>query len=134
RFREPPADARRLGDLVERAGEPAPGRVAHAPDAGRARVEYRSDEPGQWGGVALQHGLELDPLANGHDGDAVVADRAGDQDAVARPGVADGQPPALGDDADAGGRDVDLVAFAAVDDFGVAGHERYAGVVAGLAH
>ena len=41
--------------------------------------------------VAFQHRLELDPLAHRHDGDAVVADRARDEDAVAGPGGADRQ-------------------------------------------
>ena len=39
--------------------------------------------------VALQDGLELEPLAHRHDGDPVIADRPRDQDAVTRPGVVD---------------------------------------------
>ena len=41
---------------------------------------------------------------------------------------------ALRHHADAGGGDEDLVALAAIDDLGVAGDERHAGLVAGLPH
>ena len=45
-----------------------------------------SPRPGlERGRVAFEHGLELDPLANRHDGDAMVADRSGKHDAVAGP-------------------------------------------------
>ena len=93
-----------------------------------------SGQTRQRGAVALQDGLELDALAHRHDGDAVVADRAGNQDAVAGPGDADRQRSALRHQADAGSGDEDLVALAPVHDLGVAGDQGHARLVAGLPH
>ena len=51
--------------------------------------------------------------------------------AVARPRAAIESDAPAGHDADAGGGDEDLVALAAIDDLGVAGDQRHAGLVAG---
>ena len=123
--REAAASSFKALDTPPRVGS----RIARIAGTG---FEHHPGQAGQRGGVAFQDGLELDPLADRHDGDPVVADRARDEDAVAGPGRADRERPALGHEADAGGGDEDLVALAAVDDLGVAGDQRDARLVARL--
>ena len=68
----------RLGDLDQRAGQPAAREVAQAVDVD-AGLEQRQHRLGQRRAVALDRGLEAKPLARRHDGDAVAADVAADR-------------------------------------------------------
>ena len=85
-------------------------------------------------GVAADGGLEAEVLAQRHDGHAVVADRAADQDAVAGPRAVARDLHARGHHADAGGGDEDAVALALFDHLGVAGDHRHAGLARGRGH
>jgi hypothetical protein len=79
------------------------------------------------GGVALQHGFKLDPLAHRHDGDAVIADGSRDEDAVAGPGGVDGEGNPRRHHADTRSGNEYLVALAAVHNLGVARDQLDAG-------
>ena len=127
------ADVRGARDLVRDAREAAARRIAHAADA-RARGEHGARERDERRGVALEPGLELEALAHRQDRDPVIADRARHEHAIARPRVGDRQAEARRDDADAGRRDEDLIALAAVDDLRVARDELDARLVARAPH
>ena len=131
------ADVGRLGDLVEDRRHPAPGRVAHGPDAGH-RVQQARHQPVQRGRVGADVRLDVQLAAGQHDGDAVIADRAGHDDGVARlrPRHAEVHVPL--DEADARGVDVAAVGLALLDHLGVAGDDVHPGrggrVPHGLGH
>ena len=86
------------------------------------------DEAVEWRAVALDGAFEFEALALAHDRHAVVADVATENDLVAGTGTIGRDADVVLDDTDAGCGDEDLVAFAAVDDLGVAGDELYAGL------
>ena len=87
-YARPPAEAAasslRALDSPPRVGSRMQRMSGHASSIASVRSVQRRR-------VAFQHGLELQPLAHRHDGDAVVAEGARDEDAVAGPGVADRQ-------------------------------------------
>ena len=75
-----------VGELVERGGETAARRVAHA-SAAPPSGEQRRRELVHRRGVALDVGLERELAAGDHHRHAVVGERAGEEHAVARPHV-----------------------------------------------
>src|SRR5271157_4353929 len=74
-------DAALPGHLVQNVGHAAPGRVLHGGDS--PDLQGRLDGLPYGGHVRLQFGAELEALSMGDNGDAVVADCAGDDDLVA---------------------------------------------------
>src|SRR5208283_1122528 len=96
--------------------------------------EHRDDKLVQRSTVALDRTLEFEAFALRHDRHAVVADRAAQDDLVARTGKIGGDVDIVLDDADARRGDEDLVALAPVDNLGVAGDELDAGFGGGGAH
>ena len=85
-------------------------------------------------GVALDAARERQALALAHDGDAVVAQRARDQDDIAGLAVCTAERHARGNLAHAGGVDVDAVGPAALDHLGVAGDDFDARLARRLGH
>jgi hypothetical protein len=73
-------------------------------------------------------------LADGHDRHAVPADIAADQDGVARLNALGRDFLRVLKDADPGGVDEEAVAFAFIDDLGIAGDDLHAGLLRGLLH
>ena len=73
------------GDFVEGAGDAASGGVAQDVDR-RTGLKHGGDEMVQGGDVADYVGFEAQFAAGAQDGDAVVADGAGEQNDVARLG------------------------------------------------
>ena len=86
------------------------------------------------GGVGVDLGAETQVLPLGHDGHAVVAQGAAQEDGVPRPGSVAGDLDALRHHAQAGGGDEDAVRLAALDDLGVARHHRHSRLVGGPRH
>ena len=84
RLVEPHGEPGGLRELVQRRRQTAAGRVAHPAEL-RAELEQRGGQLVHRRGVALERGLEPELAAGDEHGEAVVADRAGDEDAVARP-------------------------------------------------
>ena len=84
--------------------------------------------PHQWqhgARIGRRSGFQIQFAAGQQNGDAVVADGAGEQNLVAGPyGPGDISTPRSA--ADSGGRDVHAVGFAVFDDFGVAARDRHA--------
>ena len=76
--------------FVQGAGQSAARRITHATDGGTG-FEHDTRQIVQRRRIAFQDRLEFDALAHRHDGDAVIAERSGNQDLVARPSRADGQ-------------------------------------------
>ena len=98
------------------------------------RGQHRRDEPVQRGRVRRDRGLEAQVLAERHDRDTVVADRAAQDHDVAGSRPVAGHVDAGRHDADAGGRDEHAVALALLDDLGVTGHHRDLRVLRGGGH
>src|ERR1017187_10323818 len=111
------------GDFVEGAREAAARGVAHAADGGRGG-EHVAHQGVQGGGIAFDGSVEADVLAFGEDGNAVIAEGAGEQHEVAGPGVGGGEVDAGADASDAGGIDENAVARALFDNLGIAGAEE----------
>ena len=81
------------GDLVERRGEAATSGIAQHVDVW-ADAEHGLDQPVQRLAVGFDVRLELQSLPDGHDGDAVEPDRAGQDHGVpGRARSADGAAP-----------------------------------------
>ena len=74
-----------LAISLQDRGHPAAGRVAQAADPGH-RVQQAADQAVQRGRVRADVGLDVQLAAGQHDRDAVVADRPGHDDRVARLG------------------------------------------------
>ena len=128
------ADVGRLGDLVEYGGDAASGRVAERADP-VGRGQQAGHQPVQRGGVRLDVRLDVQLAAGQHDRDAVVADRAGHDDRVSRPGQRDPElGRILGDQADSGRVDVAAVGLALLHHLGVAGDDLDAGRRGGRLH
>src|SRR3990172_6771328 len=88
------ADAGLCGDFVQGSGQAAAGRVAQAANRA-ADGEHRRHQGVQRGGIALDGAVELQAFAPRQDGDAVLAEGATQEDAVAPPpprGVRSGRP------------------------------------------
>ena len=85
-------------------------------------------------GVALQVGREVQSLAAAHNGDAVVAQRAGNQHLIARSALRAAQLYARGQRAHAARIDEHAIAMAAVHHLRVASHQRHAGLARHLGH
>ena len=119
-----------FGDFVEDAGQAAAGEVAQAVDldAGAQKLE---DHIGHRGGIAFNRALEGQAFAHGHDRHAVPADIAADEDGVAGLHALGGDLLRVFEDADTGGVDEKAVAFALIDDLGVAGDDLHAGLLRG---
>ena len=77
-----PAVARQL---VERGGDAAARRIAHPAHAGRRRADQRLDQRQHRPRVGTRSRFEIEFAARQQDRDAVVADRAREQHAIARP-------------------------------------------------
>src|ERR1035441_1032502 len=122
-----------FGDFVEHAGQAAAGEVAQAVDFD-ARAQELQDHVGDRGGIAFNGALERQALADGHDCHAVSADIAAYQDGVARLNALGRDLLRVLKDADPGGVDEEAVAFAFIDDLGIAGDDLHAGLLRGLLH
>ena len=83
--------------------------------------------PFSGGGVGADVGLDVELAAGQHDGDAVVADRAGHDDGVARLGLGHAEAHVPLDEPDARGVDVAAVGLALLHHLGVAGDDVHAG-------
>ena len=121
------------GHLIECGAKATASEVAHGVEAG-CRCEEGGAEFVKGGGVGAEIAAEFEALALGEDGDAVLAEGAVEQNAVAGADVGGGEADAGGDEADAGGVDEDAVAGAALDDFGVAGDDFNGAAAGGLGH
>ena len=93
-------------------------------------VERRADQAVDRRHVGGELAFELEAVARGEDREAVVADRAGDDDAIAGPQAGVGHDP-IGQ-ADAGRVENDAVELAAAHHLRVAGDDRGARLEAGL--
>jgi hypothetical protein len=127
------ADVGGLGDLVEDRRHPAAGRVAHRPDL-RHRVQQPRDQAVQRRGVGFDVRFDVQLAAGQHDRDAVVADRPGHDDGVARPGPRHAQAHVRFDEADPRGVDVAAVGLALLHHLGVAGDDLHPGRGGGVPH
>src|ERR1051326_980497 len=120
------ADAALLRHLVQRAGEAAARRVFHRVDAVADRVERGGDERVDRRDVGAEGAPQREAVPRRPAREAVVADRAGDDDLVA------GTQRVVAHDAprhaDAGRVDHDAVDLAAAHDFRVARDHDYAGL------
>ena len=121
--------AGRARELVEHRGDAAAGRVAHAVKLLAGRAEQRVDRRPQRARVGLDLGVELELVASEHDRRAVLADRAGHEDAVAGADRLGREPGAGIDRPDAGRAQVHAVGGAALDDLRVAADDLDAGRV-----
>ena len=130
RFRqqEPTPDCWAISFSVAASPPRVGSRISRRPAAG-ARHHGR-DQPVQRRRVGQDRGVERQVLAQRHDGDAMVADRAGQQHHIARPRAVAGQDQPGRHDADAGGGDEHAVGLAALDHLGVAGDDRHPGLAA----
>lgn len=128
------ADVGRCGDFIQCGGEAAAGGVAHGVDIWADDSENAGDEGIKGGAVRDDQAFELEALADAHDGHAVIAEGAGDEDGVAGLGAMGADLDAGAEDSDAGGVDVAAVAVAALDDLGVSGDDLDARCGRGLSH
>ena len=87
--------------------------------------------PLQRGTIARDGAFEFQAFPLRHNGHSVVADISTQDDLVARPRSVCRDVHAALDHADARGRNKYLVALAAIDDLGVAGHKLYPGLRGG---
>ena len=94
-------------------------------------LEQRVHDRPQRARVGLDVRVELELAAREHDRRAVLADRAGQQDAVAGADRVGREPGARVALADAGGADVHAVGRAALHDLGVAAHDLHLGRLRG---
>lgn len=126
-------ELRGFGDFDERGRETPAGEVAQAVDfeTGGKEGLHGGDEGGA---VALDGALEGEVGARGHDRHAVAPQVAAEDHGVSRADGRGGDGEVVLDHADAGGGDVEAVAFAALDDFGIAGDDGDAGGGGGVAH
>ena len=117
--------ARGARQLVEHRGHAAARRVAHAAQLPGPAASSSASTAGHSERVSDSTvGVELELAAREHDRRAVVADRARDEDAVARAQAPRATARARASTrADAGGAEVHRVGVAALDDLGVAGDD-----------
>src|SRR5271169_707747 len=108
------------GNLVERAGQPAAGRVSHAANA-LGRLQHLGDERMQRSAVTLDRVFKLQAFAYSEDGNPVFANGTAEQDAVARSGTIGGQAQTWIDRTNSGGVDEHPVAASLLHDFGITG-------------
>ena len=114
------------GDLVERRGQTAAGRVAEDVDAG-ASGDDRRYQPVERLSVRSDFDLEVQALADAHDRDAVQADRPGQDHHVAGAGSVRPDRNAVRYQPDTSGVDEDAVRRSPAYHFRVAGHYPDAG-------
>ena len=100
----------------------------------RRRRQHLGDEMVERGGVAFEAGREAQGLAAAHDGNAVVAQRAGDQHLIAGPTLRAAQLHARRQRSHAARVDEHAVAMATVDHLRVARHQRHARLASALRH
>ncbi len=122
------------GDLLERGGHAAAGRVAQHVHRLAVGLEQRCGQGAQGGAVAADVALQVEPFAAGQYRHAVIADSAVDQHLVADPGAAAANVELVIEDADPRGVDKDLVALAARNHLGVAGNDARPGLFGRLLH
>src|SRR3972149_5145186 len=105
------------------------------PRPAERRVEY-DEAPRLVAGrrVAPEVDLEREIAAGDHDGHPVVAERPGDEDAVARPDLLRAEPDPVAEGADPGCHAGQAVRTPPLDDLRVAGDDRDAGRSCGPAH
>ena len=118
------------GHLVQRARQAAARRVLHRDDAVAAGRERGPDQAVDRRDVRAQIALERQRVARGHDRHAVVADRAGDDDARRR-GSGRSRAPTRSQKRHARRVEDEAVDLAAAHHLGVAGDDGRAGLVAG---
>ena len=125
-----PAVARQF---VQRGRHAAAGRIAHPAHARTGSANQGFDQRQHGARVGTQVGFEIELAARQQDGDAVIADRAGEQDLVAQAHRARIDVHAVNRAADAGGGDVHPVGLAVLDDLGVAAGDAHPRAARGFA-
>ena len=126
------ADTTLLGHLVQRRRHTATRRILHRDDRARRAVERGANQCVDRRDVGLQVAVERQAVAPRHDRHPVVADRAGhDQNVADAAGRVGNHPIGQGD---AGGVEHDAVELSPSHHLRVAGHDRGAGLFAGLAN
>ena len=98
----------------------------------RASTSSMSATSGAARAIAFDHAFEFQVLALRQNGHAVIADVAAEDDFVSGLRAVGGDVDRPFDDANAGGRDEDFVALAAIHHLGVAGDQLHAGFFGGL--
>lgn len=121
------------GDLAERSGEAAAREVAQAVDLDPG-IDQREHELGERRRIALDHALEAETLAHGHDRHPMTRDIAVDDEHVAGLYTRGGDNTVVLDNTDSRGVDEHTVPFATFDDLGVAGDDLHPGIVRGQFH
>ena len=119
-------DTRLLGNLVQGSRQSAARRITQHMDVGAA-LQQCFDQAMERRRIRLDGGLETQAVAPRHDGHAMIAERTGDQNRIARLRPATRKFAPGGQQTDTGGRDEDAVTLAALDHLGIAGHHGHAG-------
>src|SRR5687767_14602311 len=88
-------------------------------------IQHRSDQRMQRRRIALDISLELEMFALRHDGHAVVTDGPAEDYLIAGASLIGRDIDGFFDDAEPGRGDKELIPFAAVDDFGIAGDDLH---------
>src|SRR5208282_229539 len=116
---------RTLRDFVQRAGDSASRRVAHAANVA-TYAKHLAHQGVQGGTVALDLSLELQSLALRQDRDAVIADRTAQQHLVPWTGTVGGKVDTFGHQSNSCRVDEQSVALAFLDDLGIASNHLHA--------
>ena len=119
--------------FVQRGSQAATRGIAEAAGIGR-RGDNLGNKVVQRRRIGLDIGVEGKLFAATHDGNAVIAHSAGNQDLVAWFAVGAGKAYAFGDEADAAGVDEHAIAMAAVNHLGIAGNDVHAGFLRHFGH
>jgi phosphoheptose isomerase len=115
-----------MRQFVQRGGNSAARRIAHPVNARTHRYGQRLYQRQHGARIGTQIRLQIQLAARQQNGDAVVADRAGEQDLVAVPHRRRRDTQPRYQLTDAGGRDVHTVCLAVLDDLGIAACDDHA--------
>src|SRR5208282_1712810 len=116
---------RTLCDFVQRAGDAASRRVAHAANV-TSYTKYLRHQRVQGSTVALDLSLEFQPLALRQNRDAVIADRTAKEHLVPRTGAVGGKVDSFWHQSNSCRVDEQPVALTFLDHLGIAGHHLHA--------